>query len=204
VWFQEAMEVYATTGDMGTNLTVEQSEIALFWADAPVATGTPAGHSMYICMQVAQQMGLDLFYTAEAYARVGVAVADAFITCWYAKFDTQLMRPITYIQRYIDPTWDPMLTTPNFPTYTSGHSTESGAAARVMADLWGDSVTFTDHTHDSRGLTPRTFGSFTEAAMESAVSRLYGGIHFQFDNDDGFALGQEVGTQVSAVVWRQR
>jgi len=203
VWYEEAMEVYTTTGDLGANLTTEQNDIALFWADGPGATGTPPGHSMYICMQVAQQMNLNLFDAGEAYARVAVSVADAFITCWYAKFDTQLMRPVTYIQRYIDANWDPLLTTPNFPTYTSGHSTETSASARVMADLWGDSVTFTDHTHDSRGLSPRTFNSFTEAAMESAISRLYGGIQYQFDNDDGFAQGQEVGAQVSALIWRQ-
>jgi hypothetical protein len=202
-WDLAARQVYDTTGDLGAGLSAEQLEIALFWADGPTATGTPAGHSMSICRQIIEQKELDLFDAAEAYARVGMAVADAFIQCWYVKFDTELMRPITYIQRYIDANWDPRLTTPNFPTYTSGHSAESGASARAMADLWGDNTQFTDHTHDGIALNPRSFTSFTQAALECAVSRLYGGIHFEFDNEDGFAAGQQIGAEVSALPWRR-
>ena len=202
VWYQAAMDVYTTTGDLGASLDPDQTDIALFWADGPTATGTPPGHSMYICKQIIDQKGLDLFDAAEAYARVGMSVADAFIQCWYIKFTTELVRPVTYIQDLIDGNWDPLLTTPNFPTYTSGHSTESGASAKVMADLWGDDTPFTDHTHDSRGLKPRSFNTFTEAGLESAVSRLYGGIHYTFDNDDGFTAGQAIGAEVTALQWR--
>jgi hypothetical protein len=202
-WHQAALEVYSTTGDLGANLTQDQIDIAHFWADGPVATGTPPGHSMYICKQIIEQKELSLIEAAEAYARVGLSVADAFIACWDAKYDTNLMRPVTYIQRFIDSNWDPLLTTPNFPTYTSGHATESGASTKVMADLWGDNTPFTDHTHDSRGLKPRSFSTFTQAGQESAVSRLYGGIHFIFDNDHGFTMGQTIGTQVTALPWRK-
>src|SRR4030095_4577203 len=117
---------------------------------------------------------------------VGIAVTDAFIACWHAKYLSNLQRPVTYIQDNIDSTWLPCIVTPSFPTYTSGHSTQSGAVAAVLTDLFGTkAVTATTHSdHTSMPPEePRSFGSFDEAAQEAAASRLYGGIHFPFDND---------------------
>ncbi len=189
-FFAEALEVYNTVN----NLTVEQLAIARFWADDPGLTATPPGHSVSILGQVLGARDATLAEAAEAYVKVGIAVCDAFITCWYTKYVYNLLRPISYIQRYIDPGWgDPLpVGTPPFPEYTSGHSVQSAAAATVLTALFGD-VAFTDHTHDALGLAPRSFGSFEEFAQEAAVSRLYGGIHFRAAIERGLTQGQCVG-----------
>jgi PAP2 superfamily len=199
-----AMEVY----NVGRTLTDEQRTIASYWADGAGATGTPPGHWIAIVSQLARNERLSLAEAAEAYARVGIAVHDAFICCWHVKYATNLQRPVTYIRNNIDAGWAPFIATPNFPAYTSGHSTQSGAAATVLSDMFG-LQRFTDTTHADHGLTPamapRTFASFEEAAAEAAVSRLYGGIHYPFDNDDGFAAGQCIGrTILERVRFRRR
>src|SRR5690606_11036327 len=149
------------------NLDAQQTEIALFWSDDPGATATPGGHSISILTQVlrAEQAGLDL--AAEAYARLGIALAGGFLGCWNAKFEHNLLRPVTYIQYMWDAEWMPLLNTPPFPEYPSGHSVQSGAAAAVLTALFGDSYAFVDHTHDARGLAPRSFSSFDEFAQEA-------------------------------------
>ena len=103
----------------------------------PATTGTPPGHWVAIVGQLARNEGLSLMTAAEGYVRVGLAVADAFISCWHTKYTYNLLRPETYITRLIDPTWLPLLITPGFPAYTSGHATQSGAAATVLTDLFG-------------------------------------------------------------------
>jgi hypothetical protein len=106
---------------------------------------------------------------------------------------------VTYINDHIDPTWRPSITTPAVPSYHSGHATQSGAAATVLTDMFG-SLAFTDTTHTNHGLlppqAPRTFRSFDEAADEAAASRLYGGIHYPFDNDDGLGAGWCIGDRI--------
>lgn len=191
-FFTAAQEVY----DTNKSLTDEQKTIATFWADNAGATGTPPGHWIAIVGQLARNDSLSLMAAAEAYARVGIAVTDAFIECWNAKYVYNLQRPVTYIQDNIDTTWLPYLVTPNFPTYISGHSTQSGAAATVLTDMFGI-ITFTDTIRADHNLVPplapRTFDSFDNAAAEAAVSRLYAGIHFSFDNNDGLASGRCIG-----------
>jgi membrane-associated phospholipid phosphatase len=109
---------------------------------------------------------------------------------------------VTQIRATIDPDWLPLLPTPPFPSYASGHSTQSGAAATVLTALLGE-IAFTDHTHDARGLPPRSFTSFDAAAEEAAVSRLYAGIHYRFDNDAGLEAGRCVGRKIlRRVRWR--
>jgi PAP2 superfamily len=194
-----ASEFYAFARDVYTlnlNLTEEQKTIAQYWADNTGATGTPPGHWIAIVGQLARTHGLSLMAAAEAYARVGLAVADAFIGCWQTKYTYNLLRPVTYIQDLIDPTWLPLLVTPSFPSYTSGHATQSGAAAVVLTDMFGV-VTFTDTLFTDHGLVPpqapRTFTSFEEAAEEAALSRFYGGIHYPFDNSNGLTQGRCIG-----------
>ena len=190
-----AMEVY----NVGLGLTDEQKTIADYWSDGAGATGTPPGHWIAIVSQIARNDNLSLAAAAEAYARVGMAVHDAFIECWNTKYIYNLQRPMTYINDNIDVSWVTYITTPNFPTYTSGHSTQSGAAATVLTDMFGIK-SFTDTTHTDHRLVPpqepRTFDSFDEAAAEAAVSRLYGGIHFVFDNNDGLFSGQCIGQAI--------
>jgi hypothetical protein len=191
-FFARTLDVYTTS----MNLTEEQRTIAHYWADLSGTTGTPPGHWIAIVGQIARNDGLSLMAAAEAYGRVGLAVADAFIGCWQTKYTYNLLRPETYITRFTDPAWVPLLITPGFLPYTSGHATQSGAAATVLADLFGITP-FTDTLHQDHHLEPllepRSFGSFDEAAAEAAVSRLYAGIHYPFDNQHGLAQGRCVG-----------
>jgi hypothetical protein len=192
-FYAEGLEVY----ESGTSLTPEQEAIARFWADNPGQTGTPPGHWIAIVGQIAAADRLSLATAAEAYARVGLAVADAFISCWNTKYAHNLLRPITYVQEVFDAAWQPLLSTPPFPEYTSGHSVQSGAAATVLTDLLG-ARPFTDDTH--AGLFPaRSFDSFEEAATEAAISRLYGGIHFR----SAIAVGVEQGECVGGTILRR-
>jgi hypothetical protein len=202
----ECVEVQTTVD----NAVPAEIEIAQFWADNPGQTGTPPGHWVSILSQVAVQHDLPLDVAAEALARVGIAVADAFISCWDMKYYYNYMRPITYIQSATglnDPTWLTCvgiggvgnINTPNFPEYTSGHSVQSGAAAEVLTDLLG-ALDFTDDTHATLGLPARSFTSFREAADEAAISRLYAGIHFrpaiQRGVEQGRCIGNIINTQI--------
>ena len=194
-FFAEAAEVFEAV----EGLTAEQLAITLFWADG-AGTSSPAGHSISILSQVLASEGSSLATAAEAYARLGIAVCDAFIACWHVKFQYNLLRPITYIREHIDPGWgDPLpVTTPPFPEYTSGHSVQSGATTEVLTALFG-SVSFTDHTHDAIGLPARSFASFDDAANEAAISRLYGGIHYRSAIERGLEQGRGIGAKVAAL-----
>ena len=197
-FYAEALEAYETV----QKLTPGQEEIARFWSDDPGQTATPPGHSISITTQVLRKEDSSLATAAEAYAKVGIAVCDAFIACWYQKYVYNLLRPVTYIRRLLDPAWLSVLVTPPFPEYTSGHSIQSGAAFRVLTDLFGESYAFVDHTHDERGFAPRSFGSFFDAAEEAAISRLYGGIHFRSAIVNGVTQGKCIGQAVGALPFR--
>lgn len=190
-----AQEVY----DTGRSLTEEQKLIARFWSDDPMLSPTPAGHWIAIVLQIADRDALPVELVSATLAKLGVAQADAFISCWSTKFRYNLLRPVTYIRRHIDPAWEPLLITPPFPEYTSGHSTQSGAAATVLAAMLGEDFAFDDETHVDDDLPVRRFPSFAAAAEEAAVSRLYGGIHFRFGNEAGLAQGRRVGAYAAAL-----
>ena len=192
---REAMEVYETT----RNLTPEQEEIARFWSDDPMLSPTPPGHWISIALDLLEQEKAGLDRSADLLMRLGVAMADAFIGCWNAKFQYDLLRPLTYIRRVIDPKWEPLLITPPFPEYPSGHSTQSGAAAAVLSSVYGETFSFTDRTHERDGLAPRRFDSFDAAAKEAALSRLYGGIHFRSAAERGLEQGRCIGAHAVAL-----
>ncbi|MBB4067231.1 vanadium-dependent haloperoxidase [Gellertiella hungarica] len=198
VFYREAVEVH----DVVKGLTKEQKAIARFWSDDPMLSPTPPGHWVSIGWEVLEADRADLATTVDVMARLGVAVADAFIGCWDTKFEFNLVRPVSYIKKTMDPKWEPLLITPPFPEYPSGHSTQSGAAAVVLASLFGEKKTFTDSTHEADGLAPRTYGSFWEAAEEAALSRLYGGIHFRSAIERGLEQGKCVGAHVVALKTR--
>ncbi len=191
----EAEEVLAVS----RTLTPEQAEIARFWADDAMLSPTPPGHWISIVMQIARRDGLGPAETADVLARVGIAMADAFIACWRAKYDFNLVRPVTYIRRVLDPGWTPLLLTPPFPEYPSGHSTQSGAAAAVLAAVFGEDFPFEDATHADDGIPPRAFTGFRAAAEEAAMSRLYGGIHFRSAIERGLEQGVCVGAFAAAL-----
>jgi hypothetical protein len=185
----EAEEVLAVS----RALTDEQRVIARFWSDDPMLSPTPPGHWISIARQVLDAEGADAVRRAEVLAVLSIAMADAFIACWDGKYRHNLLRPVTYIRAHLDPAWEPLLITPPFPEYPSGHSTLSGAAAEVLTAVFGESYAFADRTHEDEGLPARRYASFREAAEEAAMSRLYGGIHFRSGNEGGLAQGRCVG-----------
>jgi membrane-associated phospholipid phosphatase len=124
---------------------------------------------------------------------LSVTLMDGFICCWDEKYRSNRVRPETAIRKYIDPTWKPLLQTPPFPEYLSGHSTISTAAALILTDYFGENFQYTDSVEVRFGLPPRSFTSFKQAAQEAAVSRFYGGIHFKDAIDNGVTQGARVG-----------
>ena len=188
--------------DIKANLTPEQRAIAQFWSDDPMLSPTPPGHWISIAVQVLDRDNAPLARRAEVLAVLGITLADAFIACWHSKFEYDLLRPVTYIRRTMDPKWESIMTTPPFPEYPSGHSTQSGAAAVVLTALIGDKVAFEDATHIDDGMPPRLFASFNAAAEEAGISRLYGGIHFRAAIERGLEQGRCVGAFATALQTR--
>lgn len=183
-----------------TARTAEQTQIAKLWA-AGAGTVTPPGMWNQIATSVAQQKGASLEDNLRMYGKLNLALADAAICCWDTKYQSSFWRPVTAIQNgdldsngltEKDAAWTSILTTPNHPSFTSGHSTFSAAGAAVLAGMFGDNVSFSVSSADLPGVT-RTFNSFSSAAAEAGQSRIYGGIHFQFDNQNGLAMGSQVG-----------
>lgn len=200
-FYLEAMEVYETV----KNLTSEQKVIAEFWSDDPGNTATPPGHSYSIMMQILSDVDADLAQAAEVYAKLGMGVHDAFVSCWNAKYHYNLVRPITYIHENIDDNWSIPLATPPFPEYTSGHSVQSGATAQILTDLFGDDYYFVDHTHVHRtdiDGSPRAFNSFYDFADEAAISRLYGGIHYRAAIEVGLEQGIKIGENIATLKFK--
>ena len=198
-FYAEALEVYRR----GKNLSAEERAIARFWSDDPMLSPTPPGHWISIALQIIEQDKPDLEKSVDVLARLGVVLADAFIGCWETKFQYDLLRPVTYIRRLIDPKWEPLLITPPFPEYPSGHSTQSAAAAAVLTKLFGENFAFEDRTREGDGLKPRSFASFSAAANEAGISRLYGGIHFRSAIERGLAQGQCVASYANALRTRK-
>lgn len=194
-FYKEALEVY-TQSQINTE---DQKEIARFWADDPFLTCTPTGHTFSILTQLLDEDRASLARSALAYAKMGIAENDAFIRCWWVKYEYFLIRPVTYIKRYIDPNWNTLIETPPFPAYVSGHSSEIGAASKVFTSIFGANRSFSDRTQVYFGFsrTIRFFNNFEQVAQESAFSRLYGGLHYRMDIERGLDLGYQIGDQVN-------
>jgi membrane-associated phospholipid phosphatase len=195
-FYQSAYEVYNTS----LHLTADQRTMALYWNDGS-GTFTPPGHNFAIALQMIRDHDLNLYLAATLLAKLGVAENDAGVVCWRAKFKTNLLRPVTFIRSYIDPSWTSLIPTPPFPTYTSGHSTFSAAAATILSAEIGNQISFTDSTKIAYGFSTRSFSNFIEYAEEAASSRLYGGIHYGFDNENGFSCGKQIASNVEHLNW---
>jgi hypothetical protein len=203
-FYKLAKEVY----DVSLHPTQEQLSIASFWDCNPFVVATsghmaigfkkisPGGHWMNITGIAAQKAQLDFNSAISIHTLVSITLMDAFISCWDEKFSSNRIRPETYINRYIDIKWQPLLQTPPFPEYTSGHSVISTAAAELLTWLLGDRFAFIDNSEELFEIAPRSFASFREAAAEAAISRLYGGIHYR----DAIENGQQQGKQLAAFV----
>ena len=192
-----------------TARTADQTAIATFWADGS-GTVTPPGHWNVIARDVATVRGNTVAQNARLFALLNVALADAAICAWDCKYADNLWRPITAIRAAdtdgnsatsADLAWTPLLATPPFPEYISGHSTFSGAAATVLASFFGaDDIPFTTTSEDLPGVT-RSFNSFWEAAAEAGLSRVFGGIHFMSGNQQGLQSGARLGAFITEHVF---
>lgn len=191
-FYEQAMQVYQA----GKGLTDEQHEVAEFWADNPGESGTPAGHWIGIVSRFAEQHHLSPERTVEAYALTAMATADAFIACWHLKYQINLVRPYTYITRYIDPRWHTAIITPPFPEYASGHTIQSAASAEILSALFGDATPFDDATHVGLGHPVKAFPTFRAAAQEVVRARLWGGMHYPMSNENGAAQGRCIGQTI--------
>lgn len=208
-FYKEVMEVYEVRREVN-DLGDESDEIksARFWDCNPYVSTqrghlmfatkkiTPGGHWMGICKIASKKKNLDFEKTAYAYAATSIALADGFISCWEEKYSSELIRPETLINQQIDENWEPLLQTPPFPEYPSGHSVVSGAAATVLTQLFGENFEYEDDTEVKYGLPVRSFTSFNQAAEEAAISRLYGGIHYRSAIENGLVQGKNLGAHV--------
>lgn len=195
VFFNRAMTVYEAVN----NVSKEEIIIAEFWSDDPKTSATPPGHSIAILNQLLEENNYNLFQSSEAFAMLAIGINDAFISCWKTKYETNYVRPITFINNYIDVNWSPILVTPPFPEYTSGHSVQSGVLAKILSSIFDNNYGFTDKTHINRidiDGTPRYFENFYAMAEEAAISRLYGGIHYKEAIDNGLEQGYAIGSNV--------
>lgn len=200
-FYKEAKEVYETV----KNLDSTKLAIAKFWDCNPNISTTkghvmyfqqqisPGGHWVHITAQVLDEKKSTMVESAATLSQVSIAIADAFISCWDQKYKSNLTRPETFINEYIDPKWEPILQTPAFPEHTSGHSVASSAAATVLTDIFGDTYAFIDATEVPYGLPVRSYQSFNQAAAEAAISRLYGGIHYKPAIELGVLQGRQIG-----------
>jgi len=208
-FYKELQEVY----DISNRITAEgdsseEIAIARFWDCNPyvsVVRGhlmlatkkiTTGAHWIGITKIAARKTNSDFNKTVTAYTQTSIAIFDAFISCWDEKYRSNLIRPETLINQHIDDSWEPVLQTPPFPEYTSGHSVVSGAASEALTDLFGDNFAFDDDTELPYGLPTRSFSSFRAAAQEAAISRMYGGIHYRAAVEVGVNQGQSLGKLV--------
>lgn len=204
VFHQQMMETYETVN----KINKEDSLTAWYWDDNSLISHvqghvmfttkklSPGGHWISIASSAALKSKHDMLQSAETYALVSISLLDAFISCWDEKYRSEYIRPETVINQNIDPDWRPLLQTPPFPEYTSGHSVVSGAAATILSRIYGEPFAFTDTAEVEYGMTARNFESFRAASNQAAISRLYGGIHFRDAVEKGITQGIAVGEHV--------
>ncbi len=192
----------------GKNLSQEHREVAAFWDCNPFAMQdeghlmfgikkiSPGAHWMGITGIVCADANKDFNTSMKIFTTVAVGLMDAFMCCWDEKYRSDRIRPETAIRKYIDPAWQPLLQTPPFPEYLSGHSVISAASAAISTHYFGPNFSFTDSVEVSYNLPPRSFRSFQQASEEAAISRFYGGIHFMDAIDKGLEQGKKVAEKV--------
>jgi hypothetical protein len=204
VFYKTMMETWR----IGKKLDTLQKTIALYWDDNPnvsklighlnyfVHKISPGGHWILIAQQACIKKNVTVTQAAQVYALTATAIFDGFISCWTEKYRSNLIRPITIINRIVDAKWEPYIQTPPFPEFTSGHSVTSNAAATVLTALLGNNFAFTDETEIPFGNQPRSFSSFYQAAAESSMSRVYGGIHYPVTAAISVQQGKAIGKYV--------
>jgi hypothetical protein len=208
-FFKQVQEVYDISLALqkkGDNC--EEIQIAQFWDCNPYVSVnqghmmfakkkiTPGGHWMGIVKIACKKTAADFEKTVFAYTKTSIGIFEGFISCWDEKYRSNVVRPETVINQNIDEDWKPLLQTPPFPEYASGHSVVSTASATILTSIFEDDFSFTDDTEVQFGLPKRTFSSFHVAAKEAANSRFYGGIHYKAAIENGIIQGKNVGDYI--------
>jgi len=193
-----------------TSLTEEDMRIAAWWADDPTQTASPPGHSYNLATIAVTSSEADIYTSAEAYAKVGMAVADAFICCWKVKYTYHSTRPFPFIRAHINKNYEQFWPEPPFPAFSSGHATQSAATAVALTSIFGDTFPLVDNTYENRvpdfiGIPypPRKYKNIQETATECAYSRFLGGIHTRQDNETGSKQGNSIGENVTSLKWKK-
>ncbi len=204
VFYKTMMATY----QISKNLDTAQKATALYWDDNPNVSKimghlnyfihkiSPGGHWIMIAQQACIKKNVPVAKAAQLYTLTAIAIFDAFISCWHEKYQTNLIRPVTIINRMVDAGWEPYIQTPPFPEFTSGHSVTSNAAATVLTNLLGHNFEFTDVSEIPFGNKARTFKSFFTAAAESSASRVFGGIHYPETARISVLQGKAIGNYV--------
>ncbi len=206
-YYKQFMQVY----EKKKMLTQDEKEAAIWWSDDPDVTFTPPGHSYYLATIAIKKTKPVLIKCAETYARIGMAVADAFRNCWKWKYQFFTERANTYVTQHIDQQWESFWPDPPFPAFPSGHAIQAAAAATVLTNLYGENFSFTDSAHVGRprdeirnaDFKVRHFKSFWEVAEETANSRFYGGIHTPQDNERGLEKGKIIANNINQLNWKK-
>ena len=210
-YYAQGLEIYART----TPQSSEDRWIAEFWSDDVLGfTFSPPSRWLAITTQAINQDKSSLEKAVLAAVKVGLALNDASVACWNSKYLYNVERPVTYMQKYIDPNWNIgnltstgfLPSTPSFPAYPSGHSTFGSAAAEALTSVFGEDFALTDRCHQNRtdfNGTPRSFGSFYDMAIENAYSRIWLGVHWRMDCDEGVRLGYLAGRRVNALPFKK-
>ncbi len=212
LYYAQGLEVYSST----TPQTAEFRWIAEFWSDDVLNfTFSPASRWLAIGNQALSIEKSNLEKAILMQVKLGFALNDAAVSAWYSKYYYNIERPVTYIQKVIDPNWNItglttngfLGSTPSFPAYPSGHSTFGGAAAEVLSNIFGADFAMTDRCHEGRtdfdGSRPRAFSSFYDMAQENAYSRIYLGVHWRMDCEEGVRMGSVAGRRVNALPFKK-
>jgi hypothetical protein len=219
LFYKEAKETYDVGNTMSeellaienarTNTIPEKSAIATFWDCNPYATvtqghmmfakkkNTPDAHWINIAKIALKKTKSDFETTVFTFTKTSIGIFESFISCWHEKYRTNVIRPETYINLYIDEDWKPQLQTPPFPEYTSGHSVVSSCSGVILTEIFGDNFSYTDDSEIPFGLPKRNFKSFKQAASEASMSRLYGGIHYRAAIENGVVQGTNLGNYIN-------
>ena len=193
LFYKMADEVYTVS----QHLTPEQKAIALFWDDSPNGSYmTVYGHWTSILCNLLKKHQFSLGKSAEAYLKMALSMHDASILAWKGKYQYNVVRPITFIQQYIDKNWTPLISTPPHPEFPAAHATLSNAAATALCSVFGNACAVTDNSYVDIGMSERSFASLQDAAKEAGISRLYGGIHYRYSIEQGFDLGAKTAKHV--------
>jgi hypothetical protein len=213
-FYKQAKETYDWVNEIKSGNDDDGHWMAEFWSDDfEGVTFTPPGRMLAIATQIIQKEKTPMGRAVEIYARMGMALADAAIAVWNSKYLYNVERPINYIRRNMDNSWETIMNNPAtgekglnppFPAYPSGHSGFAGAGAAVLAQFYGNTYQFTDNCHKNRTEflgTPRSFNSFTQLAEEDAYSRLPMGVHYRMDCDEGLRMGYLAAQRVSQLPW---